>query len=108
MKYEHLLCQLRWYESKFFSKELIGWYYPKGSVLRPIFDELMSKQKESGIIDYLNKKYFTAGLKESQCDAKIFNQIGFEFVAILFYIFASGAAFAVFVCLLEFMYKKKH
>ena len=86
-------------------QELIGWLYPKNSLLKQLFDKFLTKINENGIERKLYIKYFN-GIEDDQCkvtsDAK---PIDFNIVVTLFKILAFGSSFAIILLCFEIVCK---
>lgn len=88
-------------ETSFFEHDPLGWYYAKGSILRPIFDEFLRKLKENGVLDGISKRAKNQP-EESHCSLNASNVIiGFELVDCVFYILIFGTLVSTALCILE-------
>ena len=87
------------------AQELVGWLYPKNSLLRKLFDKFLINLYEQGIERRLFSKHFI-GVEEDQCNmSSETTPIAFQIVAILFKILAFGCILAIILLSLEIVSK---
>ena len=79
-------------------KEVVGWLYPKNSMLAPIVDKFLFDVTQRGIEEKIRRQYFQP--RDLRCDAS-FRPIGFTMVVLLFHLLASGIVFGILVLMLE-------
>ena len=81
-------------------KEVVGWLYPKNSMLKRIVDKFLFDVTQRGIEEKIRREYFQP--RNLRCEAS-FRPIGFTMVVLLFKLLASGTVFGILVLMLENM-----
>ena len=90
------------------TKRIIGWLYPKNSLLKRLFDKFIISLNEKGIERKLYLKYF-GNFEEDNCERET-KAIRFYIVVALFKSLAIGIFIAFIVLTVEivFMHLRKH
>ena len=90
------------------TKRIIGWLYPKNSLLKRLFDKFIISLNEKGIERKLYLKYF-GNFEEDNCERET-KAIRFYIVVALFKSLAIGIFIAFIVLIVEivFMHLRKH
>ena len=87
----------------------VGWMYPKGSVLQPLFDSYWLKLYQNGVIEKLYQRFLPPPI----CPNKdSYYEVNFEFAGMIFYLLILGLLLAIIVGIGEKikakLQKKKH
>ena len=87
------------------SKELVGWLYPKNSILRRVADKIMLQIAQQGIERQIYHKYYRQ-LSYLQCDtSSSYSPIGLDILWTVFKILACGLGIAAFIMAIEIITK---
>lgn len=87
----------------------VGWMYPKGSVLQPLFDRYWLKLYQNGILENLYKRFLPPPICPTN---EPYFGVNFEFAGMIFYLLLLGTFLAIIVGMGEKikakLEKKKH
>ena len=91
-------CDIIFVPIEEFRSRTNGWMYPKNSILQPMFDKIMLKLYQNGVMESLKKKYFPKPICNKQ---KTYPQVDFEFTKLIFIILLFGIISSVSFCIGE-------
>ena len=91
-------CDIIFVPIEEFRSRTNGWMYPKNSILQPMFDKIMLKLYQNGVMEKLKEKYLPKPICNKQ---KSYPQVDFEFTKLIFFILFFGAISSVFLCIGE-------
>ena len=82
----------------------LGWFFPKNSVLAPLFNRYMLELSERGLIQGIRNKYVSP---LDKCKALEFSPVNFSLVRILFIVLTFGIIIACVISTIERLLKRK-
>ena len=77
-----------------------GWFYPKNSIIQPLFDHFWMELDEKGIIDQILAFYWKG--TKPECTSKEIVQVDLTLVQIIFALLSLGIAISCLLFVLEF------
>ena len=87
-------CDIVGIQMKDIKPKTVGWMYPKGSVLQPLFDSYWLKLYQNGVIEKLYQRFLPPPI----CPNKdSYYEVNFEFAGMIFYLLILGLLLAIIV-----------
>ena len=93
-------CKFASTKIKEFSNLKAGWFYPKNSIIQPLFDQFWMQLDEKGIIDQILAFYKEK--KKPECSSEEIVQVDLTLVQIIFALLLLGIAISCLLFVLEF------